>query len=69
MDCKCHPTQENFKNSSVLYVYFLILLHFDGDRTSGLNGTSMKRRRHVEKSRRATRAWKVRVISTHFISV
>ena len=19
MDCKCHPTQENFKNSSVLY--------------------------------------------------
>lgn len=43
----------NLKKSSILYVYWLILLHFDGDRTSGLNGTSVKCRQHEEKSRRA----------------
>lgn len=57
--CKCHPIQEIKKKSSLFYAYLLIFDTLMMTAHSGLRGTG-------EKSRRATKAEKVRVVSDAF---
>lgn len=59
------PSNSGNQKSCPLIYTFAYFGHFDDDRRSGLKGTSVNCQ-HVEKSGRATKTWKVRVISDAF---